>query len=174
MHLFSVSYVSQTLFGIYWWYLVVMKSRTKRHVTYKNDNFCFFYFWLSPLLVFDFDFLSSLCNTNTLWNILMMLNGTNVEQDEMTCCVQEWQLGRYWGDICFFSKNPFLFQPLSCWINWNAMPMTFWNIFLIFSRKKEWQCKLSPSKETIWMKCRILFFGKNKKNIISLSSAENA
>ena len=35
---------------------------------------------LSPLLVFEFDFLSLLCNTNTLWNILRLL-GTNVEQD---------------------------------------------------------------------------------------------
>ena len=43
---------------------------------------------LSPLLMFEFDFLSLLCNTNTLRNILMML-GTNVEQDEMMCCVQE-------------------------------------------------------------------------------------
>ena len=43
---------------------------------------------LSPLLVFEFDFLSLLCNMNTQQNILMML-GTNVEQDEMTCCVQE-------------------------------------------------------------------------------------
>ena len=43
---------------------------------------------LSPLLVFEFVFLSLLCNTNTLRNILMML-GKNVEQDEMTCCVQE-------------------------------------------------------------------------------------
>ena len=43
---------------------------------------------LSPLLVFEFGFLSLLCNTNTLRNILMML-GTNVEQDEMMCCVQE-------------------------------------------------------------------------------------
>ena len=43
---------------------------------------------LSPLLVFEFDFLSLLYNTNTLWNILMIL-GTNVEQDDMTCCVQE-------------------------------------------------------------------------------------
>ena len=43
---------------------------------------------LSPLLVFEFDFLSLLCNTNTLRNILMML-GTDVEQDEMTCCIQE-------------------------------------------------------------------------------------
>ena len=43
---------------------------------------------LSPLLVFEFDFLSLLCNMNTLRNILMML-GTNVEQEEMTCCVQK-------------------------------------------------------------------------------------
>ena len=43
---------------------------------------------LSPLLLFEIDFLSLLCNTHTLRNILMML-GTNVEQDEMTCCVQE-------------------------------------------------------------------------------------
>ena len=50
--------------------------------------------------MFEFDFLSLLCNLNTLWNILMML-GTNVEQDEMTCC-------RIEGDICFFLKIPFL------------------------------------------------------------------
>ena len=43
---------------------------------------------LSPLLVFEFDFISLLCNANILRNILMML-GTNVEQDEMTCCLQE-------------------------------------------------------------------------------------
>ena len=43
---------------------------------------------LSPLLLFEFDFLCLLCNTNTIRNILMML-GTNVEQGEMTCCVQE-------------------------------------------------------------------------------------
>ena len=38
---------------------------------------------LFPLLVFEFDFLSLLCNMNTLLNILMML-GTNVEQDEIS------------------------------------------------------------------------------------------
>ena len=72
---------------------------------------------LSPLLVFEFDFLSLLCNTNTLRNILMML-GTNVEQDEMMCCIHEWQLWRDWGwgggwgggatFVCFFSKKSFL------------------------------------------------------------------
>ena len=45
----------------------------------------FLLFELSPLLVFEFDFLSLLCNMNTLLNILMML-GTN---DEMTCSVQK-------------------------------------------------------------------------------------
>ena len=49
-----------------------MKNRTRRHVTYKNDNFVVFFsllLELSPLLVFEFDFLSLLCNTNTLRNI---------------------------------------------------------------------------------------------------------
>ena len=112
MHWFSVCYVSWTLFSIFWWYLVVMKNRTRRHVAYKNDNFSFFLLLeLSPLLGFEFDFLSLLCNKNTLQNILMML-GKNVEQDEMTCCVQEWnageigRLGWWWGDICFL--KPFL------------------------------------------------------------------
>ena len=67
---------------------------------------------LSPLLVFEFDFLSLLCNTNTLGNILMML-GTNVEQDQMTSCIQELQLLQDWGRhlllfFVFFSKKPFL------------------------------------------------------------------
>ena len=71
-------------------YLVVKKNRTRRHATYKNDNFGFFFLLLelSPLLVIEFDFLSLLYNTNTLRNILMML-GTNKEQDEMHCWVQE-------------------------------------------------------------------------------------
>ena len=44
----------------------------------------FFYFWsYLPFLCFEFDFLSLLCNMNTLRNILKIL-GTNVEQDEMT------------------------------------------------------------------------------------------
>ena len=65
-----------------------MKNRTRQHVTYKNDNFGFLLlFELSPL-AFEFDFLSLLCNTNTLRNILTIL-GRNVEQVEMTCCIHE-------------------------------------------------------------------------------------
>ena len=47
--------------------------------------------------------------------------------------------------------------------------------FFNFSYKIEFDtsCKLSP-KETICMKCQILFSMKNKKNITSLSSAESA
>ena len=60
-------------------------------ICHIRDNFGFFAFGvISPscVLVFEFDFLSLLCNTKTLWNILMML-GTNVQQDEMMCCLQE-------------------------------------------------------------------------------------
>ena len=68
---------------------------------------------LSPLLVFEFDFLSLLYNMNILRNILTML-GTNVEQDVMTCtrmtALVGWSGGG--GDICccFFRKNFFYFQ----------------------------------------------------------------
>ena len=51
--------------------------------------------------MFEFDFLSRLCNTNTLWNILMML-GTNVEQDEMTCCIFDNCGGIGGGHLLFF------------------------------------------------------------------------
>ena len=44
----------------------------------------------------------------------------------------------------------------------------------IFSRRYFEIFFLIFPKETICMKCQILFSGKNKKNIINLSSAENA
>ena len=56
------------------------------HTRMTTLAFFFLLLELSPLFVFEFDFLSLLCNTNTLQNILMML-GTNVEH--FTCCVQE-------------------------------------------------------------------------------------
>ena len=47
--------------------------------------------------------------------------------------------------------------------------------FSYFSMKKGFDisCKLSPL-ETICLKCRILFSGKNEKNVINLSSSESA
>ena len=115
MHWFSVHFVSRTLFRIFWWYLVVMKNRTRRHVTYKNDNFGFFFFYFWSYIPFlCLNLMSLVCNMNTLQNILMML-GTNVEQDEMTCWYKNDNSGRigegWWGgggDICFFFlKNLF-------------------------------------------------------------------
>ena len=62
-------------------------------------------------LVFEFNFLSLFCYTNTLPNMLMVL-GTNVEQDVLTCCIQDdsWWDCRGWGGgiFVFFSKKPFL------------------------------------------------------------------
>ena len=46
---------------------------------------------LSPFVIFDRDYpliLCPLCKSKTLWNIFMIL-GRNVEEDQMTCRVQE-------------------------------------------------------------------------------------
>ena len=46
---------------------------------------------LSPVIMSDSDYpliLCPLCKSETLWNIFMIL-GRNVEQDQMTCRVQE-------------------------------------------------------------------------------------
>ena len=46
---------------------------------------------LSPFVIFDTDYAlisSLLCKSNTLWNILMIL-GSNEEQDQTTCEIQE-------------------------------------------------------------------------------------
>ena len=46
---------------------------------------------LSPFVIFDSDYALILCplfKSNTLWNIFMIL-GRNVEQDKITCHVQE-------------------------------------------------------------------------------------
>ena len=66
-----------------------------------------------------------------------------------------------------------------------ALNLTLSTLGKIFSRQQKYfsyfsqktgfgiLCKLSPA-ETICIKCQILFSGKNKKTIISLSSAESA
>ena len=62
---------------------------------------------------------------------------------------------------------------LALWVKFSADDIL--KYFSYFSQKTGFDisCKLSP-KKTICMKCQILFSGKNKKNNIILSSAENA
>ena len=56
---------------------------------------------------------------------------------------------------------------------WNFQQRTNWNNFFLFSQENQiWH--FMQIVETICMKCQILFFGKIKKNIIYLSSAESA
>ena len=55
----------------------------------KMTTLTFLLLALFPFVIFDSDYaliLCRLCKSNTLWNIFMIL-GTNVEQDETTCCV---------------------------------------------------------------------------------------
>ena len=87
-----------------------------------------------------------LCNLNTLWNILMIL-GRNVDQDEMTCRIQDWQL---WLSY-FWSYHPlfYLKKNLCPLCNSNSL----WNILMVLGRNveqvqtpyrvQEWQLFLS-------------------------------
>ena len=81
----------------------------------------------------------------------------------------KWQL----TNSCFQISSACVLLTLST-LGKNFGKQHFELFFLIFPRKKDFDssCKLSPV-ETIYMKCQILFSGKNKKNI-NLSSAELA
>ena len=138
IHWFRVRSVSQRPFGIYLWYLVEMQNRTRWCLIYKNDNsafltfgvisLCYVWQWLSIDFVskndnsafltlalspfmFDSDYpliLCPLCKSKTLWNIFMILC-RNVEQDQMMCCIQEWQLclSYFWCCLLIWVLRPF-------------------------------------------------------------------
>ena len=88
------------------------------------------YFW-SYLPVLCLNLISCLlCNTNTLWNILMIL-GRNIEQDEMKCCIQDWQLllSYFWSYLHFLCLN-----LISCLL---SNSNTLHNILMILCRNVE-------------------------------------
>ena len=104
---------------------------------------------LSPFVIFDRDYpliLCLLCKSKTLWNIFMIL-GRNVEQDQITCHIQDWQLclSYFWSYLPLFCLKKI--SRLLC--NWN----TLWNISVVFCRNveqdqmtcclQEWQLCLS-------------------------------
>ena len=87
-----------------------------------------------------------LCNLNALWNVLMILS-RNVDQDEMTCHIQDWQL---WLSY-FWSSHPlFYLKKTSCPL---CNSSTLWNISMVLGRNveqdqttclvQEWQLCLS-------------------------------
>ena len=71
-----------------------------------------------------------LSNLNILWNILLIL-GTNVDQDKMTCQIQDWQLwlSYLWSYLILF------------YLKKNSCPLcnsnTFWNISMVLGRNVE-------------------------------------
>ena len=92
---------------------------------------------LSPFALFLKLIVCRLCNSNTLRNILMIV-GINVEQDEMTCPVQEWQkkttlafLLLVLSPFVIFDSDYALILCLLCKSN------TLWNIFMILGRNVE-------------------------------------
>ena len=67
---FRVHSVTQIPFRIFWWYLVEMKNRRRRHVANKNDNSAFLSFCVISLCyIWQWFALIScpLCKSNTLF-----------------------------------------------------------------------------------------------------------
>ena len=60
---------------------------------------------------------------NTLWNILMILGG-NVEQDETTCHIQEWQLwlSYFWSYLPLFCYAPNFKEVGGAYCFWVVRP----------------------------------------------------
>ena len=96
----------------------------------QERQFWLSYFW-SYIPFFFFNLIScSFCNTNALWNILMLF-GRNVEQDKMKCYVQERQLwlSYLWSYLPFLCLNLILCP----FCNSN----TFWIILILLGRNVE-------------------------------------
>ena len=69
------------------------------------------YFWSYHPMFYLKKISCPLCNSNTLWNISMVLSG-NAEQDHVTCPIQEWQLC-----LSYFRRYPPLLE-LTVIIHW--------------------------------------------------------
>ena len=94
MHWFHVCSISRIPFGIVFFMILgrnVEQDKTTWHVQEWQLWLSYFLSYLPFLCLNLILILCLLCNMNILQNILMIL-GRNVEQDKMTCCVQEWQL----------------------------------------------------------------------------------
>ena len=97
IHWFHVRSVSQRPF----WNIFMILGTWKKCRTGPDDvlhtrmtTLPFLLLVLSPFVIFYSDYpfiLCPVCKSKTLWNIFMIL-GSNVEQDQMMCCIQEWQL----------------------------------------------------------------------------------
>ena len=136
-------------FRIFLWYYMILGRNIEQEVTkchIQEWQLWVSYFW-SYLPFLCLNLISCpLCNMNILRNILMILN-RNVEQDEITCCILEWQLwlSYFWSYLLFLCLN--LISCLLC----NSS--TLWIILILLGRNveqdettcciQEWQLWLS-------------------------------
>ena len=107
---------------------------------------------LSPFVMSDSDYpliSCPLCCSKTLWNIFIIL-GRNVEQDQMTCRIQEWQLclSYFWRYLPLFCLKQI--SHLLC--NWN----TLWNISIVLGRNVEQDQMMCRVQE--WQLCLSYFW----------------
>ena len=91
-----------------------------------------------------------LCKSKTLWNNFMILN-RNVEQDQMTCCVQEWRMTTL--PLLLLALSPFVISDrdyplILCLL---CKSKTLWNIFMILGRNVEQDQRTCRIQE--WQLC---------------------
>ena len=123
IHWFCVGCVSQRPCGIFLMILVRNVEQEQTTWCVQEWQLCLSYFWrYLPLLYLTVIIHWFRVCCNTLWNIFMLL-GRNVEQDQRTCLVQEWQLCLsyfwhylpllyltviiHWYCVCSVSQKPF-------------------------------------------------------------------
>ena len=108
MHWFRVCSVSRISFGIC--FMILDRNAEQDKMTCHDQEWkLLLSYFLSYLPFLYLNLISCpLCNTNTLWNILMILD-RNIELDEMTCWVQKWQL---W--FSYFWSYLFCMNLISC------------------------------------------------------------
>ena len=94
IHWFPIRSVSQRPFGIFLWFLKKCRTGPDNVLCTRMTTLPFLLMALSPFVIFDsyYPLISCLlCKSKTFWNSFMIL-GRNVEQDKMTCRIQEWQI----------------------------------------------------------------------------------
>ena len=101
----------------------------------QECQLCLSYFWHYLPLLYLTMIIHWFCVrsvSQTLWNIFMIL-GRNVEQDQTTCRVQEWQLclSYFW---CYL---PLCLTVIIHWFRVRSKSKTLWNIFMILGRNVE-------------------------------------
>ena len=121
-------------FRTFWWYLVEMQNRTRRHITYKSDNSGFLFFWsYPPLFCFWNWFRVSTVTRILFWIFWWYLVEMRTGRDDMShkrMTTLPFLLLTLSPFVIFDSDYALILCPL-CKLN------TLWNILMILGSNEE-------------------------------------